>query len=255
MPFPREALERAALAGQLVEIAADVLDGRDAGAEQHLVRGVPLREILDRVAAGRLLVFRQQILDLRAVAVRPERGRERMIDAGGVDADQLDLLLHQPLGRLLAQARRVAEIFLAVGIAPVPAGVDQHDVAGADFGLGLLQVRRLDQLPFLLRDRHHHAGAEEALEREVADRLLARQQMDRRVHVRRGVEDGRDLVGHHAVLGVIGQALELDLLVAGEDRRIHAPRMAELVELKPAHRILRRRHTTPPTNATDVNLQ
>ena len=42
-----------------------------------------------------------------------------------------------------------------------------------------------------------------------------------------------DLVRHHAVLGVVGDALELDLLVAGEDRRIHAPGMAELVELHP----------------------
>ena len=82
MPFPREALEGAALAGDLVEVGADILDGRDAGGEQRLVRRIPLREILDRLASGRLLVFGQQILDLRAVAVRPERGRERMIDGG-----------------------------------------------------------------------------------------------------------------------------------------------------------------------------
>ena len=102
----------------LVEIAADVLDGRDAGAraascapEFHSGKSL----IASRPVA--CLVFGQQILDLRAVAVRPERGRERMIDAGGVDADELDLLLHQPFGRVLGQARRVAEIFLAVGIA------------------------------------------------------------------------------------------------------------------------------------------
>ena len=161
VPFPRKALEGAALAGHLVEIAADILDGRDAGVEQRLVRRVPVREILDRVAAGRLLVFRQQVLDLRAVAMRAERGRERMIDARGVDADQLHLLLHQPFGRLLGKARRMAEIFLAVGIAAMPAGVDEDDVVGLDRGLGLLEIRRLDQLPLLLRDREHDAGAEE----------------------------------------------------------------------------------------------
>ena len=137
----------------LVKIAADILDGRDAGREQRLVRRIPFREILDRLAPGRLLVFRQQIFDLRPVAVRAERGGERMIDARGVDADQLHLLLHQPLGGALAQARRVAEIFLAVGISAMPAGVDQHDVVGLDLRLGAFQIGRLDQLPFLLRDR------------------------------------------------------------------------------------------------------
>ena len=58
----------------------------------------------------------------------------------------------------------------------------------------------------------------------------------------RGVEDGDDLVRHHAVLGVIGDALELDLLVAGEDRRIHAPRMAELDKREPALRIYGQPH-------------
>ena len=146
----------------------------------------------------------------------------------------------------LAQARRVAEVFLAVGVALVPAGVDEDDVVGLHGGRGALEVGRLDQLPLALRDRQHDAGAEEALQREVADRLLLGQEVDRRVHVGRGVEDGDDLVRHHAVLGVIGDALELDLLVAGEDRRIHPPGMAELVELKPAVRIGHHAHRSFP---------
>ena len=96
-----------------------------------------------------------------------------MIDAGGVDADELDLFLHQPFGGALAQAGRVAEILLAVGIAAVPAGIDEDDVVGENLRHGPLEVGRLDQLPLLLRDRNHDAGAEEAFEREVADRLLA----------------------------------------------------------------------------------
>ncbi len=88
VPFPGEALERAALAGDLVEIGADVLDGRNAGGEQRLVRRIPLGKILDRLAPGRLLVFGQQILDLRAVAMRTDRRGERMIDGRGVDTDE-----------------------------------------------------------------------------------------------------------------------------------------------------------------------
>ena len=124
-PFPGKTLKAAALAFEFVEIAADIFDGRDAGFEQGPVRRIPFREILDRLAAGRLLVFGEQIFDLRAVAMRAERRRQRMIDGRGIDADQLHPLFDQPLRRRLAQARRMAEIFLAVGIFAVPAGIDQ----------------------------------------------------------------------------------------------------------------------------------
>src|SRR5262245_2489234 len=50
-PFPREALEGAALAGDGVEVAADVLHRRDPGGEQGAVRRVPLGEVGDRLAA------------------------------------------------------------------------------------------------------------------------------------------------------------------------------------------------------------
>src|ERR1700730_9702429 len=74
--------------------------------------------------------------------------------------------------------------------------------------------------------------------------------MDRRVEMRRGVEDRGDLVRHHALLGVMGNAFELDLLIPREDRRIHAPAMAELVKLEPGHGIDNGRHFTPSHNAT-----
>src|SRR6202044_1762453 len=116
MPFPRKALERAALAAERINIAADILDRRNAGFEQRAVRRIPFREILDRLAAGGFLVFGEQIFDLRAVAVRPERRRQRLIDASGVDADKFYALFDEPLGGMFAQARCVAEIFLAVGV-------------------------------------------------------------------------------------------------------------------------------------------
>ena len=247
-PLPGEALQGEALAADLIEVAADILDGGDAGREQRAMRRVPLREVGDGFASGRFLVFRQQIFDLRAVAMRPERGGERMIDASRVDADQLHFLFDQPLRRGFAQARRVAEIFLAVGVFAVPAGIDQHDVVGLDLGRGLFQIGRLDQLPFALGDRERDAGAEEGLQRQLADRGGFRDQVDRRVHMRRGMEDGDDLVRHHALLGVMRDALELDLLVAGMDRRIHAPRMAEFDEGKPAFRINHLCHHWLPLN-------
>ena len=254
MPFPRKALERAALAAERVEIAADILDRRNAGFEQRAVRRIPFREILDRLAAGRFLVFGEQIFDLRAVAVRPKRRRQRMIDASGVDADELDALFDEPLRGVLAQARRVAEIFLAVGIFAVPAGVDEDDVAGLDLRFCAFQIGWLDQTPFSFGDRDDDAGAEKLLQLEIADRRRAGHEMDRRVQMRRGVEDRGDLVRHHALLGVMGDAFELDLLVAREDRRIHAPAMAELVKLEPAHGINHGRHFTPSLNATTRRL-
>ena len=250
-PLPGKALQGATLACQLVEIAAHILDRRDAGCEQRPMRRIPFRKIVDRLAAGRLAVFRDEIFDLRAVAVRTERGRQRMIDGRGVDADKLDALLHQPIRRALAQSGRMAEIFLAVGIFAMPAGRDQDDVAGLDVGLGAFEVGRLDQCPFALRDRDDDAGAEKPIQLELADTRRAGNEMQRRVDVRRSVKNRGDLVRHHALLGVVGDAFELDLLVAREDRRIRAPAMAELVEFEPAHGIDDGRHFTPSPDATD----
>ena len=107
-----------------------------------------------------------------------------MIDARRIDADHFDFLFDQPGRRAFAQARRIAEIFLAVGIFAVPAGIDEDDVAAFDLRLGALEIGRLDQLPFLLRYREHDSGAEEPVERQFADRRRAGNEMDRRVDVR-----------------------------------------------------------------------
>src|SRR5690242_21184481 len=52
-PAPRKGKEGAALAGDGVELAADVLDPRDAVPHHDFVRRLPEREILDDVAPGR----------------------------------------------------------------------------------------------------------------------------------------------------------------------------------------------------------
>jgi len=123
-------LKSAALAGDSVEVGADILNCWNSGGEQRAMRRIPFWEIGDGFASGRFLVLRQQIFDLWAVAMRAERGRERMIDARGVDADELYLLLDQPLGRGFAQARGLAKVLLAAGIIAMPAGIDEYDIAG-----------------------------------------------------------------------------------------------------------------------------
>src|SRR5690349_17878658 len=62
LPAPREGGESDALAGDLVDVAADVLDAADAGGEDRRVARLPIREVLDHLAAGFALVFQ---VDLR----------------------------------------------------------------------------------------------------------------------------------------------------------------------------------------------
>ena len=63
----------------------------------------------------------------------------------------------------------MTEIFDAVAVTPMPAGDDHDDVVGLDRRTGGFKVGDGDELPLLLRDREHDAGAEEALKRDVAD--------------------------------------------------------------------------------------
>src|SRR5689334_17996809 len=66
VPVPREECEGAALAGDRIEITADILDAEDAVLEQDLVHGLPFREILLPVAAaGPFLVFLLQMRQQR----------------------------------------------------------------------------------------------------------------------------------------------------------------------------------------------
>src|ERR1019366_9599610 len=134
-----EALKGAALAGYGVEVRADILNCGNSGSEQRAMRRIPFWEIGDGFAPRRFLVLWEQIFDLRAIAMRSERCGERMIDARGVDADELHLLSDQPLGRGFAQARRIAKILLAVGIFAMPAGVYNHDVVREDGRCRLFQ--------------------------------------------------------------------------------------------------------------------
>src|SRR3990170_1529974 len=147
VPVPGEALKGAAFSAQGRDIAAHVFDGRNSPGENGLVRRIPLGEVLDRFAAGGPLVFGEEILDLRAVAMRPERGRQRMIDLGRIDAHEFHVLRREPFAGRLAQSGSMTEVLLAVGVLLVPAGVDDHDVPRQDLRRGFLEIGGFDRLP------------------------------------------------------------------------------------------------------------
>src|SRR6185503_15542623 len=80
IPVPREECEGAAPAGDLVEVAADILDAEDAVLEQDAVHRLPLREVvLPVAAAGPLVIFFLEMWVQRPVALRTDRGGERMV--------------------------------------------------------------------------------------------------------------------------------------------------------------------------------
>src|SRR5215813_8595118 len=60
-PAPREGHEGAALAGHRVELAADILDSRNAVAHEDLVRRLPVGKVVEDVASRRGFVFRVEV--------------------------------------------------------------------------------------------------------------------------------------------------------------------------------------------------
>ena len=174
----------------------------------------------------------------RTVALRADGGGERMVVGLGVVADHLDLLLDEPIAGRRHEAGRAAEIVLAVLVELVPAGVDDHHVARPhDLAGGLFEVVVGDRLPFLLRDRHHDAGAEEMRQRHLVDERRALDDVRRRVDVRGVVHGGRDALRQHARLRHVVDALDLDVLEIGPVRRLIAEAMGQVVELQP-HAVL-----------------
>ncbi len=174
----------------------------------------------------------------RPVALRPDRRCQRMIVGLGVVADHLDLLLDEPFAGRLHEAGRTAEIILAVLVLVVPAGVDQHHVARPHhLAGGLLQVVVGDRLPFLLRDRHDDAGAEEVRQRHLVDERRALDDMGRCVDVGGVVHRGGDALRQHARLRHVMDALDLDVFEIGPVRRLITEPVRQIVELKP-HRIV-----------------
>src|SRR4051794_17406785 len=147
-PAPGKGEERASLARNLVDVAADVLDTRDAVRHHDLVSGFPEREIVDDMAAGLGEILIVEVRLRRTGPVRPEEGAERMIERLHVDADEFDAAFNDPLGGLFVQTRRIGVIVRVVAVLEMAAGIDHQDVVLADCRLGVLQVLRGDHAPF-----------------------------------------------------------------------------------------------------------
>src|SRR5262249_59505793 len=93
LPVPRKQREGAALAGDLVDVAADVLDAQDAVLEQDAVDRLPVRKILLPVAAARpRLVFLGEMRGQRPVARGADGRGGRATGRLRVVADDLDRL-------------------------------------------------------------------------------------------------------------------------------------------------------------------
>src|SRR5262249_9151875 len=154
LPVPGKQREGAALAGDLIDVAADVLDAQNAVLEQDAVHRLPVGKIRLPVASARpRLVLLGEVRVQRAVALRADGGGERMVGGFRIVADALDLFLDEPLARRRHEAGRAAEIVLAVLVDLVPAGVDDDDVARTHRRAGgLLEIVVGDRLPLLLRN-------------------------------------------------------------------------------------------------------
>ena len=174
----------------------------------------------------------------RAVAMRADRGGERMVVGLGVVADDLDLLLDEPVGGRRHEARALAEIFFAVAIFVMPAGVDDHDVVGPHrLAGGLFEIVIGDRLPHLLRDRDDDARAEEMRQRHFVDERRVLDDMRGRVDMGGVVHGGRDALRQHARLRHVVDALDLDVFEIRPVRRLKSEAMREIVEFQP-HRVV-----------------
>ena len=179
-------------------------------------------------------------------------------------ADDLHLFLDEPLPRRRHEARRAAEIILVVFVSLVPTGIDYDHVARTHRGAGgLFQIVVRDRFPLLLRNGHHDARAEEVWQRNLIDEGSALDDMRGRINMRRIVHARRDALGQHAGLGVVMDALDLDIFEVGPIRGLIAETMREVVELEPhaVGEVLLERHAanlfchaTPPLAALRVRV-
>src|SRR5262249_57132463 len=86
-PAPREGEEGAALAGDPVDVAADVLDAGNAVGHHDLVCRLPVRKVVDDMTAGLGKILVVEVRLRRPRTMRPEERAERMVDRLHVDAD------------------------------------------------------------------------------------------------------------------------------------------------------------------------
>src|SRR5580658_2446349 len=142
-PAPGETGKGYALAGDGIDLPANILEAADPGGQNRAMAGLPFRKILQHVVAGALLVVLtdegQQTVGPTG-PVRPDGGTQRMVERLGVGAYHFDLLGCKPLAGLFVEPRRVAVVLLIVAVVLVPPGIDDDDVAGLYLGARLFQI-------------------------------------------------------------------------------------------------------------------
>src|SRR6266576_1303028 len=116
----------------------------------------------------------------------------------------------------------------------VPAGVDDDDVARAHGRAGrLFEIVVGDRFPLLLRNRDDDSRAEEMRQRNLVDERRALHHMRRRIDMRRVVHARRDALRQDAGLGVVMDALDLDVFEVGPVRGLVTETVRQVVELEP----------------------
>src|SRR4029079_14445476 len=182
-PVPRKIGEGAAFSGDLVDIAADILNSENAVVEQDAVDRLPFRKIVFPVApAGPFPIFLGQVRMQWAIALGADCRCERMVIRLRVVADHLDLLFDEPFAGRRHEARRAAEIVLAVLVEFMPAGVDDDHVTWPhDLAAGLFEIVAGDGLPLIFWNRDDNARTEEMRQRYLVDERRALNDVRRRV--------------------------------------------------------------------------
>src|SRR5262249_22835670 len=171
----------------------DILDAEDAVLEENPMYRLPVRKVFLPIAAARpFLVFLGEMGSERAVALRTDRGRERMIVRLRIVADDLNLFLDEPFASRRHESRRAAEVVYAVLVKLVPPGVDDDDVARAHrLARRLLQIIVSDRFPLLLGNGNHDTGTEKMRQRDLVDEWRTLHHMRRRIDMGRVVHAQR----------------------------------------------------------------
>src|SRR5262245_31550389 len=171
----------------------------------------------------------------------------RQVGGGEVHAHELRTLGHEPGRRV--EAERGVVVVLGTAEALGPAAVEEHDVARPHDGRAAGQLRGADRPAWRALDAPHHAGAVQALQRNLVERGRTGNEMAGRIHVRAVVADHRHRGGVHRVPRHLVEALEARLRERGDPGERRSERVRQLQPGAGSRRDGRRREGRPPVPA------